>query len=73
MTPQIMAQGPAPIPSALFLDAKQAAVRYSVSIPHWRRMVDAGRAPQPVRLGRVLRWALATLQDWEARGCPRWR
>ncbi len=61
---------PAPSPMATFLDANDCASRYQVSPAHWRRLVDAGRAPQPVRLGRLVRWAVRTLDEWEAIGCP---
>lgn len=54
----------------LYLDADSCASRYGFSPAHWRRLVDAGRAPQPVRLGRLVRWAVRTLDRWEADGCP---
>lgn len=56
--------------AARYLDADACAARYSFSSSHWRRLVDAGRAPQPARLGRLVRWSLAALEDWERAGCP---
>ncbi|MBP7748480.1 MAG: helix-turn-helix domain-containing protein [Phycisphaerae bacterium] len=34
------------------------------------RMVDAGRLPAPVRIGRLKRWRLAEVRAWVAAGCP---
>ena len=59
-----------PQPAAKFLDANDCASRDPVAPAPWRRLVDAGRAPQPVRLGRLVRWAIRTLDEWEATGCP---
>jgi len=41
-----------------------------VSTRHLRRMVDAGKAPQPVRLGGCVRWNRETVAAWLAAGCP---
>lgn len=51
------------------VDADACASRLGISKRHWIRLVDSGRAPQPARLGRLVRWSLATLQIWEAGGC----
>ena len=56
--------------SVQYLDADGCAARYAFSPAHWRRQVDAGRAPQPIRLGRLVRWSIAALEKWEAAGCP---
>jgi predicted DNA-binding transcriptional regulator AlpA len=32
-------------------------------------LVDAGKAPQPTRFGRSVRWADSVLTAWEADGC----
>jgi len=53
-----------------FLDARECATRYGCSWRHWLRLVDSGRAPQPTRFGRLVRWSIATLEAWEAEGCP---
>jgi predicted DNA-binding transcriptional regulator AlpA len=55
---------------ARYLDADACASRYHVSLAHWRRLVDAGRAPLPVRLGRLVRWSVESLERWESEGCP---
>lgn len=54
----------------LYLDAEKCASRYGVSPSHWRRLVDAGKAPQPRRFGRLVRWAEADLGEWDASGNP---
>lgn len=45
--------------------------RYGFSVRHWLRLVDAGKAPRPVRFGRLTRWSVETLEEWESQGCPR--
>ncbi len=57
-------------PVTKFVDARACGSRYGVSWRHWLRLVDSGRAPQPVRFGRLVRWPLAALDTWEAAGCP---
>lgn len=54
-----------------FIDARACAARYSCSWRHWLRLVDAGRAPRPIRFGRLVRWSVADLDRWESDGCPR--
>lgn len=51
------------------IDADACASRLGISKRHWLRLVDSGRAPRPIRLGRLTRWAVATLDDWERTGC----
>ncbi len=57
-------------PAPLFLDAEQVAQRYHFSPEHWRRLVDSGRAPQPSRFGRLVRWNRTCLDSWDAAGNP---
>lgn len=54
----------------LFLDAEGCAARYGFSPEHWRRLVDAGKAPLPRRFGRLVRWPEAELDEWDAAGNP---
>jgi predicted DNA-binding transcriptional regulator AlpA len=61
---------PADTSAKKYFDAKECAARYGMSWRHWLRLVDSGRAPQPTRFGRLVRWALASLEAWEAQGCP---
>jgi excisionase family DNA binding protein len=34
------------------------------------RLVDAGRAPAPCRLGALVRWSSDAIETWIAAGCP---
>lgn len=52
-----------------YRDADGCAMRFGFSRRHWLRLVDSGRAPQPTRFGRLCRWSLATLEEWERGGC----
>jgi predicted DNA-binding transcriptional regulator AlpA len=52
-----------------FVDAEGSASRYGFSKPHWLRLVDAGKAPAPTRFGRLVRWSVAALEEWEQGGC----
>lgn len=54
-----------------YLDAPQCGERFGFSARHWVRLVDSGRAPQPVRFGRLTRWSIESLKQWESDGCPR--
>ena len=52
-----------------YIDADGCANRFTFSKRHWNRLVDSGRAPQPTRFGRLVRWSLSTLVEWESGGC----
>lgn len=52
-----------------FMDADGCAARFAMSRRHWLRLVDSGRAPRPVRFGRLVRWSIETLAEWERDGC----
>ena len=53
-----------------YIDADECAERFGgISKRHWNRLVDSGRAPQPTRFGRLVRWSLSTLVEWESGGC----
>jgi predicted DNA-binding transcriptional regulator AlpA len=56
-------------PPPAYLDAKACAIRYGFSVRHWLRLVDAGKAPLPVRFGRLTRWSLQAIEAWECAGC----
>lgn len=51
------------------IDADACASRYGISKRHWLRMVDRGAAVAPIRLGRLVRWSIASLEAWERGGC----
>lgn len=59
--------------SPVMLDVEQLAELLGVSTRHVRRLVDAGKAPQPVRLGRACRWPRPNVDAWIADGCPNCR
>jgi predicted DNA-binding transcriptional regulator AlpA len=53
-----------------YIDADECADRFGgISKRHWIRLVDSGRAPQPTRFGRLVRWSIASLEAWERDGC----
>lgn len=64
------ASGTRATPSPVLIDVEVFAALLGVSTRHLRRMVDAGKAPQPVRLGGCVRWPRATAEAWIADGCP---
>ena len=54
----------------LLVGVKLLAVLLSCSVRStWRRLA-AGDLPKPVRIGRSVRWELATIREWIAQGCP---
>jgi predicted DNA-binding transcriptional regulator AlpA len=59
-----------PSPSPLLLRAKAAALLCDMSLRTWRTWDVAGKIPQPIRIGRSLRWRASELQAWIAAGCP---
>lgn len=56
-----------------YLTDVECSDRYAFSKRHWRRLVDGGFAPPPVEFLRLRRWSIATLDQWDADGCPRVR
>ena len=75
MSPHLAAAGPdasgtRATASPVMLDIEAFAGLLGVSTRHLRRMVDAGKAPQPVRLGACVRWHRHTVEAWLADGCP---
>ena len=47
-----------------------AALLGRCSIRHVHRLADAGKMPQPIKLGSLVRWRRAELDAWIAAGCP---
>jgi predicted DNA-binding transcriptional regulator AlpA len=62
---------PAPPPELVGIDV--VARQLGISTRHVRRLVDGGKCPPPVRLGRVCRWNWRAVERWIADGCPRVR
>jgi predicted DNA-binding transcriptional regulator AlpA len=59
-----------PSPSPLLLRAADAAALCDTSLRTWRTWDVAGKTPQPIRIGRSLRWRASELHAWIAAGCP---
>jgi len=51
------------------LNLNQVCGRLKLSRRSVYRLKDAGRMPQPLRLGRALRWRADELDQWVANGC----
>ncbi|HBG27979.1 MAG TPA: hypothetical protein DDX75_12900 [Phycisphaerales bacterium] len=43
------------------------------STRHVRRLIEARRIPRPIKLGALLRWIKADIDDWFVEGCPNCR
>lgn len=65
-----MAETLSPVePPAALLDVDAVAGMCGCSTRHVRRLADAGRMPSPFKLGALLRWRKADLDEWIADGC----
>lgn len=62
-----------PVRPAPMLTVDTLADMLGVSTRHVRRLVDAGKCPQPCRLGRACRWSRSVVEQWIADGCPKIR
>ena len=60
---------PADSPAKL-LDVQSVAELLDCSARHVYRLSHAGRMPAPVKLGTLVRWSKAAIEDWIAGGCP---
>jgi excisionase family DNA binding protein len=60
----------APPVSPSLLDVRQFAEILGVSTRHVRRLVDGGKCPPAVRLGKCARWSRHVVEAWIADGCP---
>lgn len=52
------------------LTASDVAKRLRISVRGVWRQVSTGRIPEPVYVGRLARWPLATIKEWMEQGCP---
>jgi excisionase family DNA binding protein len=59
---------PEAAPPAL-LDVRAVAQLLDCSPRHVYRLSDAGRMPEPVKLGSLVRWSRQTIEEWIAGGC----
>lgn len=62
-----------PTPSTVpeLLDEPSAGRLCGMSGRTLRRLSNAGDAPAPVKVGRLVRWSRTALMAWIARGCPK--
>lgn len=56
--------------SESLLDVKTLANVLGVSPRTIWNMRDAGRVPEPVKVGRLCRWPSSRIDDWIRAGCP---
>jgi excisionase family DNA binding protein len=49
-------------------DTGDVATLLKSSSRHVRRLADGGKMPPPLRIGRLIRWPKATIDDWLANG-----
>ncbi|MBX9787856.1 MAG: helix-turn-helix domain-containing protein [Pirellulales bacterium] len=54
----------------LLITADQLAAWLQVSVRSLWRLRSAGQIPPPLRLRKAVRWRLADIEDWLAKGCP---
>lgn len=40
------------------------------STRHVNRLADSGRMPRAIKLGALIRWQRAVIEEWIAAGCP---
>jgi hypothetical protein len=52
------------------VDARGAAMMFSVSRASWLALRASGRTPRPFRLGRRVLWNVLELNEWASAGCP---
>ena len=55
--------------SAKLFDVQAVATMLGCSTRHVYRLSDAGRMPAPVKLGALVRWKAAAIQEWIDGGC----
>ena len=59
-----------PAHAPALLDVVAVAAMCGCSPRHVYRMADAGKMPRPVKLGALVRWNRAAIQQWIDAGCP---
>jgi excisionase family DNA binding protein len=67
VTTAIVPPDPAALPA--LLDVRAVAALLACSPRHVYRLADAGRMPQPVRVGALVRWSRRSVQEWIDGGC----
>jgi excisionase family DNA binding protein len=59
-----------PPAEAALIDVRAVAALLDCSTRHVYRLADADRMPAPVRIGALVRWRRAEIEEWIAAGCP---
>jgi predicted DNA-binding transcriptional regulator AlpA len=54
----------------ILVDSKEAAKLLKISTRTLWGMHNSGEMPQPIRIGRAVRWSLEVLKRWAEAGCP---
>ncbi len=49
-----------------YLTAEQCAIRFAISLRHFKYLVASGEMPQPVKFGKSSRWSIDMLEFYEA-------
>lgn len=57
--------------SAGLMSMADLAAMLACSSRHVYRLVERGRMPAPIRLGRSVRWKRSEIEAWIASGCRR--
>ena len=60
-----------PEDKGLLIDSRQAGKLLKVSDRTIWRMWNDGEMPQPIRIGRAVRWSYEELKAWVEAGCPK--
>ncbi len=56
--------------SAKLLDVQAVAKMLGCSQRHIYRLTDRGVMPGPIKLGALIRWNRAAVEEWIDQGCP---
>lgn len=54
----------------LLVNVKELAKLLSCSVRTSWRLNSSGKLPEPVRIGRSIRWLLPAIKEWISMGCP---
>ena len=54
----------------LLIPAEKVAELMAISKRTLWRLLSAGKCPEPIRLGSVVRWNRDELESWIGDGCP---
>ena len=59
--------------SLALLTIEDVAQTLNCSTRHVYRLADSGRMPRPIKLGALVRWSRADVEQWIGDGCPQQR